>query len=101
MRLACILADSGLPLVPARKPGKGPDFGIRMDDERVMWIEATAPTAGAEESKDRVRAEPGRPIYGQELERTTSLRYLSAISAKLDQYKRALAAGLGPAGDGF
>jgi len=66
-----------------------------------MWVEATAPTPGAEGSNDRVRAPIGQPIFGAELERTTSLRYLSAIRDKRGQYRRALAAGLVHADDGY
>jgi hypothetical protein len=72
-----------------------------MSNGHVMWVEATAPTPGAEGSTDRVRAPVGQPIYGKELERTTSLRYLSAIKDKRDQYRRALAAGLVHTDDGY
>jgi hypothetical protein len=101
MRLACILASWGLRLVPSRKPGEGPDFGLTMDDGRIMWVEATAPTPGAEGSRDRVRAPLGQPIPGGELERTTSLRYLSAINDKRNQHRRAREAGLIQADDGY
>jgi hypothetical protein len=101
MRLACILDGWGFPMKPSPKPGEGPDFGIAMSNGRTLWVEATAPTPGAEESKDRVRAPCDQVIFGAELERTTSLRYLSAIAAKREQYRRALTMGLIQPDDGY
>lgn len=107
LRLATTLAGWGWQLIPARKPGVGPDFGIQCEDGRVMWVEATAPTAGAESkpdgstNQDKVRAPTGQILHGSEIDRTIMLRYLSAIDAKRKQWARAASNGAVDPDDGF
>jgi len=85
-------------LVPPRKRGQGPDFGIDMGNGSVMWVEATAPTSGQTPAN---RPPEGDRFSGAALDRTLSLRYLSAISEKLGQFERAQRNGLVDEGDGY
>lgn len=106
IQLATTFADWGWTLMPTKKPGAGPDFGIRCSNGAVFWIEATAPTAGAEKvvghrNPDKVRAPRGQVLRGGEIDRTVMLRYLSAIAQKREQHARAIAAGLVDQADGF
>jgi len=107
IRLATTFASWGWILVRAKKLGVGPDFGIQCDDGRVMWVEATAPTAGAEtksdgsRNPDKVRAPAGQILAGAEIDRTVMLRYLNAIDSKRRQWARAVKSGAVDEADGF
>lgn len=94
MRLACTLLRWGVRLTPSRKPGAGMDFAIELTDGRKVWIEATCPSEGDATSIDRVSAPYGQIIFGASLDRTRALRYLNAVSAKREQFRRAREAGL-------
>ncbi|HMJ14091.1 MAG TPA: hypothetical protein VK524_21890 [Polyangiaceae bacterium] len=87
--LAHVFDSWGWQLVPSRKPGEGPDFGIDLTNRdgthNTMWIEATAPMPGT--GPNRTGFHPiGRSsqamAFGAELQRTQSLRILQALQAK-------------------
>ena len=93
-------------LVPSKRPGAGPDFGLVMrngSEKRTMWIEATAPAPGTGSNRSGyVDVANGiQTANGAELQRTQSLRILQAIQEKIAQHSRWLAAGLVEPSDGF
>jgi hypothetical protein len=94
MRLACTLLGWGIRLIPSPKPGAGMDFGIDLTDGRRVWIEATCPAEGDAASPDKVSAPYDQVFSGASLDRTRALRYLNAVSAKREQFRRARDAGL-------
>ncbi|WP_220137879.1 hypothetical protein [Myxococcus llanfairpwllgwyngyllgogerychwyrndrobwllllantysiliogogogochensis] len=101
MRLACTLTNWGIKLIPSKDPGAGMDFGIDLNEGgRALWIEATVPLPGDEKSEDRVSVPQCQAIFGNELDRTTALRYLNSINNKRRQFSRALTSGLVAPDDG-
>lgn len=87
MYLGCSLLDMGLEL---RKSDPGPDLLVIKDDKRI-WIEATAPTAGDQDSKDRVPEivpiSEGGTAQRVPVEQII-MRYTSAIEEKRRKFAR-------------
>jgi type I restriction enzyme S subunit len=80
MYLACTLLENSIP--PSSSPA-GPDILIEHESGRI-WIEAIAPTGGADNNPDRVPdMKPGvvTEVPGDEI----VLRYRAAISEKYDR----------------
>lgn len=84
MFINCFLKKNNLKLI--RKTGEGPDFSVYIDN-KIIWIEATAPSIGEiDPAPERPNIEPGE-IYtgGGDIEttyRTKILRFISAIRNK-------------------
>jgi len=79
-------------------PKPGPDILVH-EDLRRIWIEAVAPSQGAEGSEDRVPDMP--PINTNQYypEEAIILRYRAAMSEKHQKYKKYLEEGIVSAGD--
>ncbi len=99
MRLTCTFEGWGWKLVPPKKRGHGPDFGIEMSNGHVMWVEATAPVNA--EGADAIDAPPGVILNGNDIDRRVMLRYLNAVSGKREQYARWREKGIVSEADGF
>lgn len=100
MYLACTLLRNGYKIDSA---GTGPDLRI-LGQERPIWIEAVAPTAGADDSPDRVPDIISLSEAGGMQEVPVDqiiLRYRSAIQAKRDAYERYLSKGLVDPNDAY
>lgn len=81
----------------SKKPG--PDFGIKFGDQTI-WIEATAPTRGAEEKPDTVP--PLAMGVGSKVPvEKILLRIISSIDEKCRQYERWIEQGVIPSTDQF
>lgn len=76
--------------VECRETG-APDMRVRCRDGRVVWVEATAPTGGAESNPDRVvpfLCEPGQTVAGGYVPRDlVTMRISSALHAKADKVR--------------
>jgi len=79
MYLACTLLDNSIPIL---NTGKGPDFLIKQNAGRI-WIEAIAPTSGADVNVDRV-PEMKLGVASRVPDEQIILRYSSAIKEKYD-----------------
>lgn len=89
MYLTCTLLNKSLP-IQRKTTDKGPDILIEDSNHRI-WLEAIAPTSGADDNPDRV---PNMKLgVASEVPDTEiTLRYCSAISEKFDnKYKLYLA----------
>jgi hypothetical protein len=90
MYLACTLLENSIPLSSA---DVGPDILIEHDNGRI-WIEAIAPTSGADTNPDRVpEMKPG--VASRVPDDEIVLRYRAAIREKYDnKYRQYVEGGL-------
>lgn len=80
MYLGCSLLDQGKKL--KKKPAKGPDLAVDMEDGRTCWLEAVAPEEGA-----GIDAVPDMGNGGWVPKDRILLRIRSAISDKYQKYR--------------
>ena len=80
MYLGCSLLDQGKKL--KKKPAKGPDFAVAMEDGRTCWLEAVAPEEGS-----TIDAVPEMGNGGWQPIDKILLRIRSAISVKYQMYR--------------
>ncbi len=95
MYLAVALLDRGISVNPGS--GMGPEFSFNQG-HRCFWVEAVAPGPGT--GADRVPEIEKGVVYDVPTEKIL-LRFANAITAKRDQYRAALKAGIIAADDGY
>ena len=94
MYLTCTLVHNSFNVVPKQTSAKGPD--ILIDDlSRRIYIEAVAPSVGADDNVDRVPPSQFNTFKAERLpDIEITLRYSGAIADKYRQYKKYLEYGI-------
>jgi len=87
MYLTCTLIEAGLNPLPKKKQ-KGPDIRV-LEQDTVIWVEATAPGPGEKEKKDTVPP-PKNGIPAKIPEDNIIFRFTHALDKKFKEYKKYL-----------
>lgn len=100
MYLTCAFLDHTLPVRTKTNKNRGPDIMVDHPTHRI-WVEAIAPTSGAEDNPDRV-PDPQHGVATRVPDEQITLRYRSAISEKFDnKYRKYLATGVVSPSDAY